>query len=444
MATRGNLLVCIALFALSFGVRCIVWQNNRTEIARVQSVVTDIYKQDARLLVAGDLAGFISGPTPPSDATIIMHPPGYPVFIAAIYRYAGENEVLRIVQMLLCSLASIFIFLIAQFLSDRRTALIAGVLTAISPQFSYYSAIILPDELSAVTILASLYFLFQAIKNPRLWSVIFCGITLGVSCWLRANALLLPGMFAIAAFILLPKQTPLRTCSVLLATFLLVISPITIRNWMVFHSFVPLSLGTGTTFIEGLGDYDQDGRLGMPSTDEGVMKMDVSAFERPDYYGNLYNPDGIERERQRLRTGMSVVALNPGWYLASVAQRAIMTFRMERVPVIAPLRNNLSDVAPMYYYIDLLLKPLQRFFVTAIFLPLVVFGTIMLLRTNEKRKTLAILATVPIYYAIFQSLLHTEYRYLLPASHVLIILAAVPLGALAKRILKLNFQRSNS
>lgn len=438
MVTRANLLVCIALFTLSFGVRFLVWQNNRVEIDRVQSVVTDVYKKDARLLASGSVAVFVTGPDPPSDATIIMHPPGYPILIASIYRAAGEGEPLRVVQILLCSLAPIFVFLTAKLLIDRTTAFIAGLLTAVSPQFSYYSAIILPDELSAVIILVSLYFLLRALKEGDLRYIIICGMMLGVSCWLRANALLLPVAFAIAAFVLFPKQLRLKTCSVLLASFVLIIAPITIRNWTVFHAFAPLSLGTGTTFIEGLGDYDQDGQLRMPSTDEGVMEMDARTFNRPDYYGNLYSPNGVERERQRLRAGMSVVTSNPGWYLASVAHRATMTFRMERVPVIAQQQSSLRNVASVYYYMNLPLELLQRLFITAVFLPLLVIGMIMLLRTKAQQKTLMVLAIIPIYYAVFQSLLHTEYRYLLPASHVLIILAAVPLGALAERILKIS------
>jgi len=82
---------------LAFGVRLLVWQNNKAAINEVQYVVTHVYKQDARLLIAGDISGFLTGPDPPSVATIIMHPPGYPVFIAAVYSIFGESEALRII-----------------------------------------------------------------------------------------------------------------------------------------------------------------------------------------------------------------------------------------------------------------------------------------------------------------------------------------------------------
>jgi len=175
--------ICIFLFSLAFGVRLLVWQNNKTAIDAVQYVVTDVYKRDARLLVTGDVGAFVTGPDPPSDATIIMHPPGYPIFIAAIYSIFGENGSLRIIQILLNSLAPLLIFLIAALLFDERVAIIAGGLTAFAPQLAFHSAIILPDELSVLPILAAVYFLIRASNGTRMVMPLLFGFCLGLSCW---------------------------------------------------------------------------------------------------------------------------------------------------------------------------------------------------------------------------------------------------------------------
>ena len=408
------------------------------------SGVTQSYLADAKTLSDGDLTRFVSGANPPMDASVLAHPPGYPILIAAVYGIFGENDdTFRLVQILLNSLGPILVLIIALRLFEIRPAVIAAFLVAISPQFAYYSSIILPDELSAVMILAALYFFVKAVQDQQWRSAIFCGVFMGLSCWLRSNALLLPVFFSGTAFIFLPKQLRLKFAAVLLASFIIIISPITIRNYIVFRSFIPLSLGTGTTFVEGLGDYDANGRFGMPSSDEGVMELDARRSERSDYYGNLYNPDGIEREKDRIKIGLSVVSANPSWFLTSVLHRGTATFRMERVPVIAPQQDAKEPVNPILYYMNLPLKLFQKLFITAVFIPLFLFGTILLLRTKEQRVKLAILAVVPIYYASVQSLLHTEYRYLLPASHVLIILAAAGVSALVASVQRLNFQRSN-
>ena len=431
---KRTVIICLCLFALAFGVRLVVWQNNKAAIDGVQHVVTHVYKQDARLLVAGDVRTFLTGPDPPSDATIIMHPPGYPLFIAAIYSLFGENESLRMIQILLNSLASIMVFFLTRRLFSQPTAIVAGLLTAMAPQFAYHSAIILPDELSALPIVLGLYFLVRAWQEKQLAMVVIAGASLGLSCWLRSNALLLPLFFAAAALIVFPKGWRLKPTAVLLAAFILTISPMTIRNYAVFAAFVPVSVGFGTTFIEGLGEMDTEGRTGLPSTDEGVMEMDAGRLGRPDYYGNLYAPDGIARERDRVAAGLAVVRANPGWYAASVLKRGLMTFRMERVPVIAPEHDERDTTIPLFYYLNVPLKLVQRLFITAVFLPLFLAGVLLLIRDTEGAKKLVILLFVPLYFFLLQPLIHTEYRYLLPATHLIVMIAAYPLGWLALNI----------
>jgi hypothetical protein len=216
-----------------------------------------------------------------------------------------------------------------------------------------------------------------------------------------------------------------------LGTFLLVIAPITLRNLIYFRAFVPLSVGMGTTLVEGLGDYDHNGAKGLPRTDEEVMELDARLAERPDYQGALYNPDGIERERVRVKFALGVISRDPLWYARSVAERGISTLRLERVPVIAAERDESEGVSPIAYQLNRPLKLIQRVFITAVFLPLMLLGIVAAYRNNETRRYLVILAVVPLYYMTVQALIHTEYRYVLASAHVMLIFAAVGLSFLA-------------
>jgi 4-amino-4-deoxy-L-arabinose transferase-like glycosyltransferase len=427
MSTQRRLIVYICLFGAAFGIRLLVWQNNTADIDVVQNVVTHVYKQDARLLAAGDIRGFITGPDPPTDATIIMHPPGYPIFIAAVHTIFGEGNGLRIIQLLLNSLAPLLLFAIAAELFHERIALISGLLAAISPQLAYHSAIILPDELSVLPILAAVYFLIRGRSCRNLTHLFLCGFFVGFSCWFRSNAMLLP-IFLAAVFLLsFPVKWKLRPTIAIIAAFLLTIAPMTIRNYVVFGSFIPVSVGSGTTFLEGLGDIDNGAGKGMPVLDEDVMRMDASQFARPDYYGNLYAVDGIKRERNRIKTGLSVVAADPFWFLSGYLQRSLMVFRMERVPVIDPqIRGDIESSG--LRSVANLLKLFQKTFVTPIILPLVLLGFSLLIFDKKQRTKVAILATVPVYFMTVQPLIHTEYRYLLPSTHILLIFSAVALS----------------
>ena len=88
------------------------------------------------------------------------------------------------------------------------------------------------------------------------------GFLIGLSCWLRANTLLLAPFLAILIIILLRRRR-VASCyyaAVLVGVTILVVAPITLRNLIVFKRFIPIQLGSGVTLIEGIADYDT-GRL---------------------------------------------------------------------------------------------------------------------------------------------------------------------------------------
>lgn len=413
------------IFIASFAVRFVVWENNKVEMAGVQSVVTENYLRDADALAGGDIRTFLSGDDPPTNARVIDHPPGYPLIIGGVLTFSNNIDLWRIVQLALNSLAPVLLFLIAAALIDEKIGLIAGFLAALSPQLAYHSGLMLPDELSVVPMLAAVYFFVSTMREPRLVHAALCGLFLGLSCWLRSNAMLLPLFLAVAASLVIIRGTRLRSAAVLLAAFVITIAPITIRNAVVFDSFIPLSLGGGTTLIEGLGDID-DGSRGLPRTDEDVMRLDASLDGSGRAYLALYDPDGVERDRRRTKFGLSRITAEPLWFAQAVAARGLSTFRLERVPVIASERDEPDTTYPLVYWLDRPLKFVQRAFVTGVFLPLVLFGLVVM-AVRKGWRELVIILTVPLYYATVQPLVHTEYRYVLATPHMLMIAAAAAL-----------------
>jgi hypothetical protein len=77
-------------------------------------------------------------------------------------------------------------------------------------------------------------------------------------------------------------------------------------------------------------------------------------------------------------------------------------------------------------YIRIVIHNAQRFFLTAWILPLALIGVALLLLAG-RRDVVLILLAVPAYYLCFQSVLHTEYRYVLAAQPFLYLTAAVSL-----------------
>ena len=141
--------------------------------------------------------------------------------------------------------------------------------------------------------------------------------------------------------------------------------------------------------------------------------------------------------------GLSVMRSKPVWFVRGVASRGISTFRLERVPAIAGERDEKETTPSVFYWLDLPLKFLQRVFVTAVFLPLVALGLILLAIRRQWREMVTILL-VPLYYATVQPLVHTEYRYVLATPHLLMIAAAVAMCWLVGKVLILVPRNDNS
>ena len=172
------------------------------------------------------------------------------------------------------------------------------------------------------------------------------GALVGLSCWLRANAMLLTVFFA-AAVLLLHGKKQWRYSLAVIAGTLLIVLPLTIRNAIATRHFIPVSLGAGQTLLEGIADYDTNNRFGIPNTDMGIMRQEAEVHQRPEYYGTLFNPDGVQRERARMKRGAGVIASNPVWFASVMVRRAASMTRLERTRLISdtPAVTNPIDTA---------------------------------------------------------------------------------------------------
>lgn len=329
----------------------------------------------------------------------------------------------------------VIIVLIAFEFFPTTVGLMAGFMSAFAPQFSWNSLTLLPDSLAALPILLAVLIITRAFWRPNrserssALSILAAGTLIGISCWLRANALLLAPFLALVLFFVGKRSRRLRFALVLVSGVLLMISPLTIRNLIVFGEFIPVSLGAGQTLIEGIADYNTNGSLGLPQTDLELIRGEAETYHRPDYAGSLFTPDGPERDRARLVRGLAVIRAQPFWFAGVMIRRAASMLRLERTP----LRLAAADSGTWQLLFQGPLRTVQKLFITAIFLPLALIGAGVLLYRRHFQK-LAILLVVPCYYFCTQSALHTEYRYVLVIHYFLFVLPAVAVYSIACRI----------
>ena len=349
-----RLLPAGAIFLLSIVVRMFIRRDTWFEAPKIQSTVVDLYRIFARFVVEDGFFSLFDAQARVANLDLMEHPPGYSLLLAALFAVFGEsNAVIQMVSVFFDALSAVLIFLIAARLFSRRVGVVAGMFAALAPQFALNSVLFLPDTLAIFPLLAAVYCFVRAYQDPshrnsRFFRLAACGALIGVSCWLRANAMLLPVFFVAAIFSLFEGKHRFRLAGALLGAFVLTIAPIMIRNWVVYRTFIPISLGAGQTMLEGIGDYDAKNRFGIPKTDHGIMRREAEKYNRPDYATALFGEDGIRRDRERLAEGLKIVRENPFWFGKVMIRRAASMTRLERVWLVStetPVTNSLPAAA---------------------------------------------------------------------------------------------------
>jgi hypothetical protein len=328
--SRVHLVVtCAVIFLSALGVRLLHQQAGQAELFRkgtmMRGLIKPYWRQAERIIEEGTIL-FPRDLADPGDARLLLHPPGYSIFLAGVSRrFRNLKDLLKpvqVIQVFCDALSALLVFFIAAELLPLGVAIIAAMLVAISPHLAYYSLWLSPDSLAVLPILIAAYLVIRAIRRPRLITIVAAGMMVGLSCWLRSNGLLLAPFLGVLMPPLFEPVKRWRYALTMAAAMMITISPITIRNWVVYHHFVPLTLASGINLIQGIAEYDRDGRFGMPLGDGDAKQKDIEWNNRPDYAEGLWKPDGIERDRVRLAHGLAVVRSNPGWFAGAMLRRA--------------------------------------------------------------------------------------------------------------------------
>lgn len=238
-------IACGLIFLVALGVRLFHWQDNKVEVLHGGTIATSLvndYQYEAHR-IAGQ--GGLLVPREPfdtGDARMVFHPPGYSFLLIALYGSSAPDKAytrLRIAQAVFDSLAAVIILLLAAELAPLAVAVIGALFVSLSPHLAYYSQWLSPDSLAVLPILLAVYLVIKAGQRSRLITVAMAGVLIGLSCWLRANALLLAPFLAIAILLLFARGKRLRSSAVLICATVLTIAPLTVRNWITYHRFIP-------------------------------------------------------------------------------------------------------------------------------------------------------------------------------------------------------------
>ena len=398
----------------------------------------------------------------PSRTGLASRPPGYGMFLASIYATLGRSfPIVAAVQDVLTSLAMLVVFVFASRVFGFFAGVLAGLLVAISPHVAATSNLILADAIASIPLLAAFIIVYPVVRGiatptSEPFRLAAMGVLIGIGVWIRPNVLLLGPFAALFLFFLLGRNRRALFLSGLMAlTSLFVVSPITLRNWLVFGEFVPVSINGGITLWQGVADAG--GReYGARVWDKQVMAEEAERYGRPDYLFWWAEPDGIARDHDRYRRATEVIRARPLWYARAMLRRMGMMLAFtdgpkellpsgvivkvakdERVPLIPVPELDASideagfaDRAGAASFLRAPLRLVHQ--VWFVFPVLAWIGIVLALRESPGATVLWLI--VPLYYLVFESPFLYEWRVAVPMQYFLLPFAAKSLADVGSRL----------
>jgi hypothetical protein len=203
------------------------------------------------------LAG-LRHPLSPWTRHLIFYPPAYPYFIAVPYYLSGSLVLAKSLQVGLGALLVPAIGLVGRCVFSPRIGLLAAGITAFYPELVWFSAHIWSETLFMVLLWWAFERTFAADATGRLSAAVAGGVLCGLAALTRETALPLAPLTGLwltwtglgrrndaseadeARGRATNPRALARGAAFVLAT-VLTIAPWTVRNWIVFRAFVPIS-----------------------------------------------------------------------------------------------------------------------------------------------------------------------------------------------------------
>jgi hypothetical protein len=389
----------------------------------------------------------------PTRTDLMAYPPGFNWWMASIYSVTGDRSpaAVQAVTLVLDSFSVLLLLGIGVTAFGWRSGLAAAGLGALSPLLAFCSATPNSDAPTSWFVLASVWCVLVAARR-RSWAfAILTGTLLGLACWLRVNPLFLAVVFSAALFLLVDadRRKRLTLSAAVCFSTLLIISPVIIRNLVVFYPDVaPTGLHVGWNMLAGIGETDRGPEFGAPCCDADIIAQDRAAMNLPpDAPLALSYPDGIRRDRDRGRRAIGIISQHPLWFAGVVAERlwGHLKYGGEPVPNVGTMGINVTAAKTLPparqngvlgTLVDIL-GMIQSVWRRAA-LPLMIAGIFIAFRVDKVSTWLML--SVILYYLATLGIGHSEIRYGLPMQSILIVFA----GVTAASVTALAASRSRS
>ncbi|MDU0332602.1 glycosyltransferase family 39 protein [Paenibacillus sp. 3LSP] len=209
------------------------------------------YIQSARLLLN---EGVLAYNTKEAPSAFIM--PGLPLMLSGFMAVFGQEQggvvAFRLFQCLLQAFCIYLIFWIGYRTFNTRAALIACTVSAFYPPDYFSSGVILSETTFRTLLLLLVCCTILAMDRggPALYVLI--GVLTAAAAYFKPHASLYPAVLLIIWLRMkLPWRTMMKYTLFIGGTYVLLLTPWWIRNWVTFHEFILFTNSGGSPFLLG-------------------------------------------------------------------------------------------------------------------------------------------------------------------------------------------------
>jgi 4-amino-4-deoxy-L-arabinose transferase-like glycosyltransferase len=445
-------LVVICALAIAHGVAYLIYQRPDWNVSWTDQ---GGFRMLGHGLAVG--GGFTRYPGVEPFVPEAIRQPGYPLFVAAVYRVAGENQLaVAIAQIAVFALICLLSFFLGQRAAGTSAGLAAALVTAFYSPLPYFAALVLTELWTVFVVTATMLATWRAFDTKRLSWFAFAGFLFAYSALSRPVFILLGPSIAAVSLLAFARKANWRTellhWSVVGVTMLATMTPWLAYNYRHFGIIDITPVGLGRPIFESSWQGVWPGRVQTSLTDAAdspltEAELAAAVGQIADTHHLPVEPmltyvsqwrrihaiwdtptDPQVRFRARIiaqeeykRTGLENIRRDlPGFLKRRIVRGQFVLWAAE-IPV------RYSDI-----------NTLPEWVIRAIWLPqavmvaLAMVGAFALARLRRLDALVVLLAPL-VYVGAVHFMLLTESRQSLPVKPLLIVLAVVGAGALINR-----------
>lgn len=207
--------------------------------------------------------------------------PGYPAFVAVVYKLFGMHNHLAvaIAQAFLFAAICLTVFALCRYVMDDRAALVGAALTAAFSPLPYFGALVLTELWTAFVLTLTIAVTFKAWRSSNYGLAIAAGMLAALTALSRPVFVLMPfGLFGLIALLDRLQRWRLWAAAMLAAT--LCLAPWFAYNYVHFDRItVSPANGLGRAFWEASWQGVWQGRLQDRLTETAATHTDRVALD---------------------------------------------------------------------------------------------------------------------------------------------------------------------